>query len=95
MHAVVSTVDIDPNRMEEATRMLPAEVIPSLQELPGFVRATFLRNVNEPKGMSFIVFDSEANALAAAEGAGAGEPGDAPVTFTSTVVYEIVADTAS
>lgn len=91
MYAVVSTVDIDPNRMEEATTMLPKVVIPSLEVLPGFVRATFVRSVDEPKGMSVVLFDTEANARAAAEGAGG--PGDAPVTFTSTLVYEVVADT--
>jgi hypothetical protein len=91
MHAVVSTVDIDPSRLQEATDLLATQVIPSLEALPGFVRATFLRNVLEPKGVSVLVFDTEANAKAAADGAGA--PPDAAVTFTSTFVYEVVADT--
>jgi hypothetical protein len=90
MHAVVSTVDIDPARMQEATDLLPTEVIPTLREIPGFQRVLFLRNVNEPKGQSVILFDTEANAKAAA--AMAGAPPDSPVTFTSTTVYEVVAD---
>jgi hypothetical protein len=92
MHAVVSTVDIDPSRLQEATELLPTQVIPSLEALPGFVRATFLRDVLAPRGMSVVVFDTEANAKAAADGAGG--PADSPVTFTSTLVYEVVADTA-
>jgi hypothetical protein len=91
MHAVVSTVDIDPARMQEATDSLPTEVIPTLRGIPGFQRALFLHTVGEPKGQSLILIDTEANAKAAA--AMAGAPPDAPVTFTSTTVYEVVAGT--
>jgi hypothetical protein len=92
MYAVVSTVDIDPDRLDEATKLLPTDVIPSIQATTGFLRATFLRNVLEPRGMSIVLYDTEKNAKAAA--AQAGGPADAAVTFTSTLVYEVVADTA-
>ena len=91
MHAVVSTVDIEPNRIEEATALLPTDVIPPIQALPGFVRATFLHELGASRGMSVVLFESEADAKAAASQA--GPPDGAPVTFTSTLVYEVVADT--
>lgn len=72
MHAVLVTVSIDPNLMDEAQAALTEEVVPLVSSAPGLVAAYWM----DPKevdgglrGNSIAFFDSEAAAQGMAAGA--------------------------
>ena len=86
MHAVVIRVTV--NNREEAEQRLRAEVIPQVSSIPGF-QAGYWTGKGD-SGLSMIVFDSEENACAAAEGVPANVP-DGAVTLEDVEVREVVA----
>jgi hypothetical protein len=65
MHAVLVSVTIDSDRIDEARQWLNERIVPSVKQLPGAVSGVWI----EPQGgqgYATIVFDSEENAKAAA-----------------------------
>jgi hypothetical protein len=65
MHAVLVSVTIDSDRIDEARQLLNERIVPSVKQLPGVVSGVWI----EPQGgqgYSTVVFDSEENAKAAA-----------------------------
>jgi hypothetical protein len=91
MHVLVVTVEIDPDRFEEATEGLHSIVIPEVKGAPGFVSGTWGHSTDRTKGTGFIVFESEDAANTGAEMARQGTPEGVPVTFVSAEVLEVTA----
>ena len=88
MHAVLSTVHVDPSTADQSRATLNEQVVPMLKAAPGFVAAYWLAPVGD-RSVSVVVFESEAAAAAAAP-----KPGPSPiagVTFESVEVREVVA----
>ena len=84
MYGVVAMVDItDP---EAAVKTLEEQVIPMVKQAPGFVGAYWLR-LDEVKGASVVIFETEEQARAGAPEVGGESPG---VTFTSVKFGEVV-----
>ncbi len=84
MHAVVVEVEInDP----EAARQGLADVVSTVTAAPGFVAGYWVR-LDDGHGTSVVVFESEAQARAAAPPADGGAPG---VTMTSVAIGEVLA----
>ncbi|MDQ3877905.1 MAG: hypothetical protein M3290_06105 [Actinomycetota bacterium] len=73
MHAVLVSVTIDSEHVDEARQLLTERIVPSVKELPGVVSGVWI----EPQGgqgYSTVVFDTEENAKAAAETVGGRLP---------------------
>ena len=93
MYAVVGQVKVDTTREGDARKVLEEVTVPATKGLEGFSSGFWARAVDGDEGHSFLIFDSEANARAAAERIAQGPPPDAPVSFTSVSVCEVVAQT--
>ena len=66
MHAVLTSVTIDSDHIDDARQLLNDRIVPAVQDLPGAVTGVWI----EPEGgqgYSTVVFDSEENAKAAAD----------------------------
>ena len=87
MHAVVFEVDMKEGWEGDADRELD-QLTSFVKSVPGFVRGTWTSDGR--RGLSFIVFESEASARGLAENA--TMPPDASVTLRSATVYEVVRD---
>ena len=87
MHAVVFEVDMKEGWEGDADRELD-QLAAAVKSVPGFVRGTWATDGR--RGLSFIVFESEAAARSLADNA--SMPPDAGVTFRSAAVYEVVRD---
>jgi hypothetical protein len=85
MHAIIARVNI--SDVEAATAALREQVVPRVQQLPGFVTGYWTRK--DSQGLSLVVFESEEAAEQAAAQLPAGIP-DA-VTLDSVEVREVVA----
>ena len=87
MHAVVVRVTV--NDAETAQTGLQEQVVPRVQQLPGFVAGYWTRS--EGQGLSMVVFESEEQARQAADQVkGNMPPGDA-VTLDNVEVRGVVA----
>jgi quinol monooxygenase YgiN len=84
MHAVVVNVEITDR---DAARQGLTELVPQVKAAPGFVAAYWVR-LDDTHGTSVAVFESEAQARAAAPPADGTAPG---VTMTSVAVGEVLA----
>ena len=94
MYAVVGQVKVDTAREADARKLLEEFTVPATKDLQGFNAGFWARAVDGDEGHSFLLFDSEANARAAAERIAQGPPPpDAPVSVTSVSVCEVVAQT--
>jgi len=91
MHAVVGQVKIDRSREDEATKTLNEIVVPRAQQMAGFVGGTWCRALQDDRGISVLLFESEEEARAAAEQMRQGPPPGTPATFVSADVFEVVA----
>jgi hypothetical protein len=95
MFATVGQVRVDTGREDEARKLLEEVVLPRAKGLAGFEGGHWARTLDGNVGHSFLLFDSEANARAAAEqiaqGPPAGAPPNPPATFVSVDVCEVVA----
>lgn len=91
MHAVVGQVRIDPSREEEARKVLSEVVVPTAKAMPGFAGGTWCRALQDDRGISVLLFQSEQAARAAAEQMREGPPPGTPATFVSADVFEVVA----
>ena len=85
MWAVVVEVDI--NDVSAATQGLQDQVLPNVRQAPGFVGGYWIR-LDDNHGTSFVVFESESQARAAAPPKGAPSPG---VTMTAVEIGEVIA----
>ena len=91
MQAVVVHVKIDPNRRDEAERMLHEEVVPMVQQAPGLVNAYWLLSEDQAEGFSVIVFDGKDAARQAIDLNPPQPPADSPVQLAGVQLYEVVA----
>jgi Antibiotic biosynthesis monooxygenase len=91
MHAVIGQVKIDPSREGEVRTALSEVVVPTAKAMPGFVGGTWSRSVQDDRGISLLLFESEEAARAAAEQMRQGPPPGTPATFVSADVFEVVA----
>ena len=91
MHAVVGQVKIDQSREDEARKTLNEIVVPTAKAMPGFVGGTWCRSIEDDRGVSVLLFESEQAAHAAAEQMRQGPPPGTPATFVSADVFEVVA----
>lgn len=90
MHALIVTVSIDENRMEEAAKELQARVVPRVKQAPGLVHAYWLAPQNG-KGFSLSLYENEQSATQAAEMA-KNSPTPEFVKFDSIEVREVIAE---
>ena len=86
MHAVVVQVRI--SDYESARKVLLADVIPMVQQSPGFQSGVWLAPT-DGQGLSIVVYDTEANATQAAEMVRSGGPQPETVEITSVDVREV------
>jgi heme-degrading monooxygenase HmoA len=95
MHAVVVTVDIDPNGDAEAgLKNLREQVAPGVSQAPGFVSGVWLAPDDQNHGLSVVIFESEEAAKAgAAMAKGMFDNRQVPddVTLNSIDVREVAA----
>jgi len=91
MHSVFVTVDIKAGRVNDATGILDAVVIPRAKQSPGFARGVWWHNQDETVGYGLITFDTAQNAEAMAA-QGLDGPPDAPVTVRSVEVGTVHAE---
>jgi hypothetical protein len=92
MHGMVTTVDIDSARGDDAQQLLQEFVIPTAKSQPGFVRGVWLRSNDGSSGRGLVLFDTEEHASAAAELAKQGPPEGSPATLRSVDVFEVVGE---
>jgi hypothetical protein len=66
MHAVLIEVDTSgqPDR-EAGLRLLREQIVPRVSQSPGFQAGYWLRPLDDGKGTSLVLFDTEENARAA------------------------------
>jgi len=86
MHAVAVTVTL--NDIEAATSLLKSDVVPGVQQAPGFVAGYWTQKGSS--GSSMIIFESEEAADAVAQKIPDMAPTEA-VTLDSVEVREVVA----
>lgn len=97
MYATVGRVKVDAGREDEARKLLEEVVIPRAKGLAGFKGGHWARVLDGDVGYSLLLFDTEANARAAADqiaqGPPPGAPPDPPATFVSVDACEVIAQT--
>ncbi len=97
MYATVGQVKVDPGREDEARKLLEELVVPRAKGLAGFQGGHWARVLGGDVGYSLLLFDTEANARAAADqvaqGPPPGAPPDPPATFLRVDVCEVIAQT--
>jgi hypothetical protein len=91
MHAVIGQVKIDQSREGEVRKALSEIVVPTARAMPGFVGGTWCRSVQDDRGISMLLFESEEAASDAAGQMRQGPPPGTPATFVSADVFEVVA----
>lgn len=69
MHARVTTVQLQPGRVDEAIRIYQESVVPVAKQQRGFRSTMLITDRASGKGMSITVWDSEAD-LQASEASG-------------------------
>ena len=90
MHAVLVSVRIDPDRTDEAEKMLHEQTVPRASSFDGFVKGYWARAADRTRGRGTLIFDSEAAAKAASEQI--VQPPDSPTTIESIEVFEVLAE---
>jgi len=90
MYAVITRVDIDPTRAEEAREGLIEMVVPAVRQRPGLQGAYWFRSLDGSSGISFELYDTEeaAQAIAATP---PQVPPDGPVKFVGIEVSTVEA----
>jgi hypothetical protein len=86
MYAVVQTSSI--SDYEKARKLLHDEVLPTVQEIPGFVTGHWLAPV-DGTGMSVVVFETEAQARTLADQMTPGRQINDYVTVETVEVREV------
>jgi heme-degrading monooxygenase HmoA len=92
MHAVLIEVDTSgqPDR-EAGLKVLREEIVPGVRQAPGFQAGYWLRPVEDAKGASLVVFDTEENAEAASQALSVGSSPAPGVTVTRREIREVAA----
>jgi hypothetical protein len=90
MHAVLVSVRIDPDRRDEAEKMLKEQTVPRASSFDGFVKGYWARAADGTRGRGTLIFQSESAAKAATEQI--VQPPDSPTTIESIEVFEVVAE---
>jgi hypothetical protein len=92
MHAVLIEVDTsgqaDP---EVGLKYLREQIVPGVSQAPGFQAGYWLRPLEDAKGTSLVLFDTEANAEAASQALGVGSSPAPGVTVVRREVREVAA----
>jgi hypothetical protein len=91
---IIIDVTVDPQREDEARRMLHERIVPKAQAHTGFVAGYWLRALDGDTLRSMHLFDSRENALGAAseiESQGPQLGAQVGVTLQSVETYELVA----
>jgi len=92
MNTLVVTLKLDASRAEEIDRHLREDVASWAKRQPGFVSGQWLRLLGGDRGMGVVVFESEEQANAAAQGPRSQGPVEGRAWNTESVaVYELVA----
>lgn len=92
MYATFAVVDIDTSRRDQTENLVHEFTIPSAKSLDGFVRGVWTRSEDGSEGRGIVVFDTEEHARAAADTIRQGPPPDAPVTFRSVEILEVLGE---
>jgi hypothetical protein len=93
MHAFIIHGKADPGHEDEARKRLEDVVVPQAKTRPGFVRGTWLRDLDTGEGIGVVLFESEDQARQAVEEIRTqGPPPDASFTIQSVGAYEVVAE---
>jgi len=93
MNAVVVTMEIDPSRYDEVDRHLREDVVSWARRQPGFVSGQWLRLDGGDRAMGLVMFESAAQAAAAAEGPRSQPTVEGRAWNTQSVsVFEVVAE---
>jgi hypothetical protein len=66
MHAVLVTVSMPPDRVEEGVAQLRANVVPLVKQVPGVVGGYWTSAAQDGQGRSVLLFENEESARAAA-----------------------------
>lgn len=92
MHAVLIEVDTSgqPDR-EAGLRFLREQIVPNVSAQPGFQAGYWLRPLDDGKGTSIVLFDTEENAEAASRDVGVGSSPAPGVTVVRREVREVTA----
>lgn len=92
MHAVLIEVDTSgqPDR-EAGLKYLREEIVPGVSRAPGFQAGYWLRPLEDAKGTSLVLFDTEENAEAASQALGVGSSPAPGVTVTRREIREVAA----
>jgi hypothetical protein len=72
VYAVLIEVDVAGVEPEAGLRALREQIVPAVKAMPGFVSGTWLPGNDDGKGLSFTVWDTEANARVMADRFGIG-----------------------
>jgi hypothetical protein len=92
MYAVVIEVDTSGQSDPEAgLKNLREQIVPGVRQAPGFQAGYWLRPLEDAKGTSMVVFDTEANAEAASRALGVGSSPAPGVTVVRREVREVAA----
>jgi hypothetical protein len=94
MYAVLIEVDVGGIEQDAGLRALREQIVPVVRAMPGFVSGTWLPGNDDDKGLSFTVWDTEANALVMADRFGIGS-NPAMTAMVSRCEVREVAATAS
>jgi heme-degrading monooxygenase HmoA len=92
MHAVLVEVDTSGQPDQDAgLRNLREEVVPSVSQAPGFQAGYWLRPLEDAKGTSLVLFDTEADAIAASQELDVGSSVGPGVTVVRKELREVAA----
>jgi hypothetical protein len=92
MHAVLVEVDTSgqPDR-EAGFQFLRDNIVPRVSQSPGFQAGYWLRPLDDAKGTSLALFDTEENARAGSQGIDVGSSPAPGVTVVRKEIREVVA----
>jgi hypothetical protein len=92
MHAVLIEVDTS-GQPDSAVGLqnLREQIVPRVSQSPGFQAGYWLRPLDDAKGTSLVLFDSEENAEAASQALGVGSSPAPGVTVVRKEVREVAA----
>jgi hypothetical protein len=92
MHAVVIEVDTSGQPDQEAgLKHLREQIVPGVSQAPGFQSGYWLRPLEDGKGTSIVLFDTQQNAEAASQALSVGSNPAPGVTVVRREVREVAA----
>lgn len=91
MYAVVIEVDVGSVDRETGLLALREQIVPAVKSIPGFVSGTWLPGNDDGKGLSFTVWDTEANARVMADRFGIGSNPAVSAMVSRCEVREVAA----